>query len=376
MRILRAFVPLFGAISWLFVMKRDHWKWLPDNLSTTLHFSGVILCAKAQKQAACVDTAYGPVRSKILALSCDCPGLRMSRVLTVECSEGSDSWLGHFRIAGYRSGTWEFGICRAVNGRVGDDLPTNLRCLRQGTIQLPSRQKMEITKPKTLEDFPKFVVAVVRRGAATGDGYHLFELEGKIDSILEGHFDQIIGKDVVQWFWLLSGDRGCLCPTLKSFDRETKTAILTCQEKEEPVCGSELAYLSPYWQAFHVWMVLDPNWEWKKRLFLGTESVAQDYEAEEVSIVDGHEVKVWTKVEPVGEGSGKSRHYPAADQTLPVNLNTRLVLGAWDHEHCELCNEHIDTGMLGYCDPEERWMCEGCHVRYVSQRDLAFVDEL
>lgn len=80
------FCTAFSAISWLFVMKLDHWKWLPGNLSITLRSSGVILCAKAQKQAACFDTAYGPVRFQVLALSCECTGLRMSRALMVECS--------------------------------------------------------------------------------------------------------------------------------------------------------------------------------------------------------------------------------------------------------------------------------------------------
>jgi len=50
-------------------------KRLPDYFSTILRFSGAILCAKAQKQTALVNTAYGPVTFQILALSCDCPVL-------------------------------------------------------------------------------------------------------------------------------------------------------------------------------------------------------------------------------------------------------------------------------------------------------------
>ncbi len=235
---------------------------------------------------------------------------------------------------------------------------------------------MDISKPKTLEEFPKFVVTAVRPGAWSEDGYRWFELEGGFDASLEDKFNQIIGDKVARWFWLLFGTHGCLCPTLRSFDKKSKIAILTCQEKEEPTVGLESAYLSPYWQAFHVWMVLDPNWGWERRLFSGIDAVAEDYEAQDVSIVEGRDVKVWTKLEPAGEGRGQSRHYPATDQSLPVNPGTRLVLGAWGHEHCELCHEHIEAGMLGYCDPQERWICERCYERYVSQRDLAFVDEL
>src|ERR1700677_1621990 len=134
---------------------------------------------------------------------------------------------------------------------------------------------MKISKPKTLEDFPRFVVTAVRRGVTSEDGYHRFELEGEFDPILEGSFDQIIEEQAPSWFWLLFGCRGCLSPTLKSFDKETRTAVLACQEKEEPrEVGLELAYLSPYWQAFHVWMVLDPSWGWERKQFEGTDAVA------------------------------------------------------------------------------------------------------
>src|ERR1700685_2419558 len=129
---------------------------------------------------------------------------------------------------------------------------------------------MEIHKRKTLEDFPKFVVTEVRRGATSEAGYTSFELEGSFDRILPSSFDHVIEGTGPRWFWLLFGERGYLCPMLKFFDKETRTAILTCQEKEEPrVVGLELAYLSSYWQGFDVWMVLDPNWGWGKKAISG-----------------------------------------------------------------------------------------------------------
>jgi len=236
---------------------------------------------------------------------------------------------------------------------------------------------MEIVKPKTLEDFPKFVVTTVRRGAPSEAGYTWFELEGAFDRIPGSSFDHTIEGTGTRWFWLLFGERRYLCPMLKSFDKETKTAILICQEKEEPrVVGLELAYLSSYWNAIDVWMVLDPNWGWERKQFHGIDAVAEDYEAKDISIVGGREVKVWTKLEPVGVSRGQSRHYPATEQSLPVRPGTRLVPSGWGHEHCELCNEHIDAGMFGYCDSEDRWMCERCYERYVTCHDLAFVDEI
>jgi hypothetical protein len=236
---------------------------------------------------------------------------------------------------------------------------------------------MAISKPKTLESFPKFTVSAVRQSSKTVGEYQRFEIEGTFDPVLESNFIQIAEGTGVQWFWLLYGKREYITPMLKSFDKQTKIAVLVCDEKEEPrVIGLKLAYLSPYWQAFNVWMVLDPNWGWQRRKFQGVDAVAQDYEADDTSILEGREVRVWTKLEPVGEGRGNSRHYPATDQTLPVHADTRLVPGGWGHEHCGLCNGHIDVGMPGYCDPEERWICEKCYEQYVAQRNLGFVDDL
>lgn len=236
---------------------------------------------------------------------------------------------------------------------------------------------METPKPKTLEDFPKFVVTAEPRPATAENGYRYFEVEGRYDPDLEGPFDQIIKGERPTWFWLLNGERGCLCPELKSFDKETRTAILASDVEEgKPGVGLKLAYLSSYWQAYHVWMVLDRGWGWERKHFQAIDVVAEDYEAENVSIIEGREVRVWTKLVPIGPGGGQSRHYPAEDQTLPVRTGTRLVPGVWDHQHCELCNEHIDSEMSGYSDPRENWMCENCYERYVVRRDLAFVDGL
>lgn len=227
---------------------------------------------------------------------------------------------------------------------------------------------METRKPKALEDFSRFMVGGVRRGTTSDTGYTRFELEGDFDLIPE-HIDP-------DWFWLLFGERGCLCASLKSLDEETGTATLTCDEKDEPkIVGQSLIYLSPYWQAFNVWMVLDPGWGWKKTNFLGVDAIAENYESPDISIVGGREVKVWTKLAPVTDGS-QNRYYPATDQTIPVNSTPHLVHSGWDHEHCSLCKTHIDVGNFGYCDPGKHWLCERCHERYVVPRDLAFVDEL
>jgi hypothetical protein len=236
---------------------------------------------------------------------------------------------------------------------------------------------MQTPKPKSLADFPKLAVIAVTAGMPVDGGYQLFEIEAAYDPILEDRFEQMLKGEIAQWFWLLYGEQNSLHPMLMSFDKQTKIARLSCEAKDEPkIVGRTLAYLSPYWQAFNVWMVLNPHWDWEKKRFQGTDAYAEEYEAQVVSLIEGREIKVWTKLEPIGKGSGQSRHYPSPDQTLPVRPGTRIEPGAWGHEHCVLCNDHIYPDMFGYCDPDERWMCEQCYDRYAARHDLAFVDEL
>jgi hypothetical protein len=227
-----------------------------------------------------------------------------------------------------------------------------------------------MSKPKTLEDFPHFIVANIRRGDTGEDGYTRFELDGR--------FDRGIEESVQAWFFLLFDEHRSVCVTLQSFDKETNAATLTCDEKDEPdVAGHSLAYLSRYWRPHVIWMILDKSWGWQRKQFRGLDAIAEDFEAKSVSIVDGREVKFWTKLEPVRETEGQSRHYPpASDQNSPHGPASRLVPLGWDHEHCELCNVHVDVGDFGYCDTDNQWLCEKCYEKYVVRRDLAFVDGL
>jgi hypothetical protein len=224
-------------------------------------------------------------------------------------------------------------------------------------------------KPKSLADFPQFLVSGVRRGKTSGDGYTRFELDGK--------FDRIIHEMDPHWFWLLFDERGSVCASLESLDNETLVATLSCNGADEPqVTGKALAYLSPRWQAYNVWMVLDPNWGWERKPFHGADAVAEDYDAGNTARVGDRDVRVWTKLELIGGRAGASRHYPAEDQTLPPNSAPRFVPGGWGHEHCELCRSHIEADEFGHRDQNGRWVCEKCYERYVVPRDLAFVDEL
>ena len=225
-------------------------------------------------------------------------------------------------------------------------------------------------KPKTLEDFPHFTVAAVRRGETSETGYTQFELDGKFDRPIER-------IEEFSWFWLISGQRDYFCATPVSVDKETLRATLSCDEKDEPPhLGQKLAYMSNYWQGYHIAMVLDPSWGWEKKLFHATDAVAEQIQAGDASVENGGEIKTWTTLERAEDRPDVIHLYPVNEDGSPSSSGPRLIPGGWDHEHCEFCNAHVDPGMFGYCDAMERWMCVACYERYVEQRDLAFVDEL
>jgi len=163
---------------------------------------------------------------------------------------------------------------------------------------------------------------------------------------------------------------------VQSLDQATNSAVLTFEAAEPPdIVQQTLAYLSPYWQAYNVWMVLDPNCPWEKKKFLGLDAIAEGFETSDISMIEGRPVKVWTKLSPLKDQHGESRIYPAGDQTASES-NVRVIPSGWDHEHCELCNSHIDVGRFGYRDPDNCWLCEHCYSRYVMTHDLSFVNEL
>jgi hypothetical protein len=206
---------------------------------------------------------------------------------------------------------------------------------------------MEIRKPKTLEDFPKFIVTAVRRDMTSAAGYTRFELDG--------NFNRVINYDT-HWFWLLFNDGEHLCASLKAINQETKTAILTCDQKDEPkIIGKTLAYLSSYWQAHHVWMVLNEDLLWEKTGFRAVDAISESFTAD-----DGRHYHKLSKLQP-----GKD-----------VPPDAQVVTNGWDHEHCELCNKHIDSGDYAYINTDRLWVCVSCFDKYVSPKDLSFVDEL
>ena len=212
-------------------------------------------------------------------------------------------------------------------------------------------------KQKTLADFPRFTVHSLRKYPPGDQGYTDFELEGT--------FDRTIQRSAVTWFWLLSGERESLCVQWKSQDDTiAPTVLVGCQKDVPQLDGAILFYLNPYWQPFHVWMVLDSQWGWEKVKFEASDAVALETE--------GREVKGWTKLKRTDSDDQSSQQYPVNKDASGY----RIVEEGWDHEHCELCSTHIDARDFGYRDPDDHWMCGTCYEKYVIPHDLSFACQL
>ena len=188
----------------------------------------------------------------------------------------------------------------------------------------------------TLDDFPHFIVSEV------------------VGASLVGHFDSVRGVAAGRCWLLLSG-RAALIGDLESLDPRTMFATFNSADDIScVVAGQKLPYLSAYWQAYHVWMILGDS-QWKKTCFQMVDAVSESFTAE-----DGKKYRKLGKLKP-----GQS-----------LSPQAQLLSGGWDHEHCELCNTHIDPGDLAYVNGDELWVCLSCFENYVRQKNLSFVSEL
>lgn len=220
---------------------------------------------------------------------------------------------------------------------------------------------------KKIEDLPHFAVSSVERGEKrhTSANYLEFKLHGTFDHLTGVHEDRC---------WLLLPERNCLVGDLESLDSHAGTAVFVTFEKSLPeLVNSRLPYVHGYWQAYHVWMVAEPSWGWKRALLQRGEVIAEVFESERAQTVQEQEVRSWIRVRETGKGQGKERVYPVLSGDLQSQMSTVTATG-WDHEHCEICSVAIHVGDHGFVDADEHWVCEPCYARYVASHDLSFLD--
>jgi hypothetical protein len=205
---------------------------------------------------------------------------------------------------------------------------------------------MSSTRLKQLEDLPQFLVRTIKQDEVGPDGYIHFELTGTFDSLAgvrEGRC------------WLLLPCKQSLIGNLASLDPKTNTAVYQTLEKVVPsVQGFKLPYLDGYWQAHHIWMVMDASYPWRESIFNAADAVFFTCEGS-----DGRTLRGLRRAKP------EDVHNP----------ELQIVQNGWDHEHCELCNQHINNpGDTCYCGETRYWVCRDCYQKYVRPHDLSFMD--
>jgi hypothetical protein len=130
-------------------------------------------------------------------------------------------------------------------------------------------------------------------------------------------------------------------------------SVFTEDLRPDVSAGATLPWLDHYWQPYHLAMILAPAERWERRTFIATP--ARYFR------------------------QGRVTGWQQLDAALPEGaVDSGVREGAWDHEHCALCNAHIGVSESpeGYVDPEDRWLCSTCYAKYAVPHDVSFAAEV
>lgn len=189
---------------------------------------------------------------------------------------------------------------------------------------------------KTLEDLPKFTV-------------HLIEADGE-HVLLKGVFNRIDGVRVDGWDYLYSFAPPYLAAEVASFDSRSRQAEYRVFREHASAKnvrpGSVLYWLEAYWKPAVLDAVLDLQHVWVPQRFVSQDAYS-------------HRIDNGTALSPVSEGPPAGAEY------------TRIKDG-WDHEHCGICNVHVDPGDEFY-QREYVFICRTCFEKFVRTHDLSFL---
>ena len=169
-----------------------------------------------------------------------------------------------------------------------------------------------------LADVPQFTVRAV---ALVDDEW-----------VLEGDFNHLNtvheGRS-----WLYVSRTDSLIGDLERLDPASRCARFNTKDRTALppwVIWHTFPWLDGYWDARDVALILDSEHTWQPVVFQASDALER-------------RVPGWRALR-----SAVNR-VPEADETL--------VPGGWDHEHCMLCNAHIDPCTTAYVEGEGNWLC-------------------
>jgi hypothetical protein len=191
---------------------------------------------------------------------------------------------------------------------------------------------------QTLADFPRFTVEVVE--TIDEDSYRIAGTFDRIDGVSRDGWDYLVG----------TGIPGGMTATVLTFDETSKQAsyklFATDVKYHDLQVGMVLGWLSSYWDPLLIFAISRGPDVWKPLVFQPSTAY---YWAK----------GAWTNNE---EGAKRS-----------AGLEGIIAVpGGWDHEHCDLCNKHIDDGDKYWLfeDGRSEFLCDACYAVTVPSRDL------
>ncbi|MBS1716850.1 MAG: hypothetical protein JSS72_03860 [Armatimonadetes bacterium] len=203
----------------------------------------------------------------------------------------------------------------------------------------------EQAKHVTLDDLPQFR-AVKHESTEQGEVYN-------------GFFNTLEGVDAESWLFdldhFIQGD-------VKILNPETKEAEFRPHWAEVPPAifdpGLPWMMSDGWYQPRDVRLALDETFVWTEHTFHARDAYATNLENGLRSLQPGID-------------NGRSRVYQGQ---LEPGATQYVVPGGWDHEHCFVCNVHIDEGkQYFWTEYYDTYCCVACYERWVLQRDMGFI---
>jgi hypothetical protein len=200
----------------------------------------------------------------------------------------------------------------------------------------------------TRNDLPQFFAGSIEQGEQDANGYIAWTLRGKLN--------RTTGIPTDTWCFLLLPGQGNLTGTFTLSNELEGEASFATDEKQRPdVIGIALAQLSSYWRPHQIWMIEEGPAGWTEQVFSASDAV-EDH-------VIGTDGQSW-------------RRLRKAPSVLLPDSSNRIVPGGWDHEHCSVCNTHVDPNDRFFYSPNHNeYLCVSCYEKYVPEHDISFALE-
>lgn len=159
--------------------------------------------------------------------------------------------------------------------------------------------------------------------------------------------------DFATWCAFLGPNRSCFYGDWTALPGpNSKVQFETANEPNGVSIGSRLRYAGDL-DARAAILIEDGPSAWQEFVFEANDAVATRF-------VDG-DGKLWRELTELEEGQ-------------LVERGAEIVSDGWDHEHCLICNAHIDPGDRFYRHhSENEFLCLTCYGKYAATGDLSFL---